>query len=84
MEAFEDAVGLGVKGSGGNVGYVEERGKVGPKGGNELGTPVRGDGVRNTKTGNPSGTQGISTGVGGRGTASTQRVVRSMMVKMWV
>ncbi len=56
MEAFEDAVGLGVKGSGGNVRHVEERGKAGPKGGNKLGTTVRGDGVRNTKTGNPSGT----------------------------
>jgi hypothetical protein len=32
-----------------------------------LGTTIRGDGVRNTKTGNPSGTEGISTGVGGRG-----------------
>ncbi len=67
MEAFEDAVGLGVKGCGGDVGHVEERGKAGPKGGNKLGTTVRGDGMRNTKTGNPSGTQGISTGLGGRG-----------------
>jgi hypothetical protein len=40
MEAFEDAVGLRVECSGGNVGYVEERGKVGPKRGNELGTTV--------------------------------------------
>jgi hypothetical protein len=40
MEAFENAVGLGVECSGGNVGHVEERGKVGPKGGNKLGTAV--------------------------------------------
>jgi hypothetical protein len=67
MEAFEDAIGLWVKGSGGDVGHVEEGGKIGPKGGNKLGTAVRGYGMRNTKTGNPSGTQGISTGSGGRG-----------------
>jgi hypothetical protein len=40
VEAFEDAVGLRVECSGGNVGDIEERGKVGPKGGNKLGTAV--------------------------------------------
>ncbi len=56
-----------MKGSGGDVGYVEEGGKIGPKGGNKLGTSVRGYGMGNTKMGNPSGTEGISTGSGGRG-----------------
>jgi hypothetical protein len=67
MKTFKDSVGLGMKSSGGDGGYVEERGKVGPKGRNKLGTAVRGDGIGNTKTGNPSGTQGISTSAGGRG-----------------
>jgi hypothetical protein len=38
-----------------------------PEGGSELGTSVRGDGVRNTKTGNPGGNEGFSTGFGGSG-----------------
>ncbi len=67
MKTFKDTVGLGMKSSGGDGGNVEEIGKVGPKGRNKLGTAVRGDGMWNTKAGNPSGTQGISTGACGRG-----------------
>jgi hypothetical protein len=67
VKTFEDTVGLGMKSSGGDGGNVEERGKVGPKGRHKLGTAVRGDGMRNTKAGNPSGTQGIRTGACGRG-----------------
>jgi hypothetical protein len=40
VEALEDAVGLRVECSGGNVGDIEESGKVGPKGGNKLGSTV--------------------------------------------
>ncbi len=67
METFKDAIGCGVEGSGGNVGDVEEGRKIGPKGGNKLGTAVESHGMGNTKTGNPSGAKGISTGTGGRG-----------------
>jgi hypothetical protein len=49
------------------VGHVEEGGKVGPKGGNKLGTTVVSYGMGNTKAGNPSGAKCISTGTGRRG-----------------
>jgi hypothetical protein len=67
MKTFKDTVGLGMKSSGGDGRNVKERGKVGPKGGNKLGTAVRGDGMWNTKAGNPGGTQGIRAGACGRG-----------------
>ncbi len=40
MKAFKDTVGLGMKSSGGDGGDVEEGGKIGPKGGNKLGTAI--------------------------------------------
>jgi hypothetical protein len=51
----------------GGVMYHEEGGKVGPKRGSELGTTVRGEDERNTKVGNPGGTEGVGTGRGKRG-----------------
>jgi hypothetical protein len=56
-----------VKSSCSDVGHVEEGGKIGLKGGNKLGTTVGSHGMGNTKSGNPSGAKGISTGTGGRG-----------------
>jgi hypothetical protein len=40
METFKDTIGLRMKGSGGDVRHVEEGGKIGPKGGNKLGTSI--------------------------------------------
>ncbi len=40
-----------------NVGDVEKIEKVAPEGGDKLRTTVRGDGVRQTNTVNPDGTQ---------------------------
>ena len=64
---FNHSVGLWVEGSGGEVGNLQEGRKLAPEGGGELGTSVRGEGVGDSKAGNPRGTQSISTGGRGRG-----------------
>jgi hypothetical protein len=64
VKTFEEAIGLRMKGCGGDVGHIEEGGKVGPEGRNKLRTAIRGDGVRKAKAGNPGGTKGIGTGTG--------------------
>jgi hypothetical protein len=64
---FNHDVGMRIERKGGVVYHVEEGGKVGPKRGSELGTTVRGDSERNTKAGNPGGTEGMGTGRRRRG-----------------
>jgi len=56
-----------VKGGCGDVGKVQKGTNLGPNGGSELRTTVRSDGVWNTETGNPRGTESFCTcrGCGG-------------------
>ncbi len=53
--SLNHSIGLRMESSCVNVGNLEEVGEGRPKGGSELGTSVLGEGVRNAKTGNPSG-----------------------------
>ena len=64
METFHHSIGLRVKGSCGDVGKVQKGTNLGPNGGSELRTTVRSDGVWNTKTRNPRGTESFCTGRG--------------------
>jgi hypothetical protein len=68
MESFNEAIGLWMECGCDDMGNVEEMGKVVPKGGNELGSTIRGNCMGKAKMGNPGGTEGISTdsGRGGR------------------
>jgi hypothetical protein len=67
VHSFNEAIGLGMKSCGVNVGNVKDEGKRVPDGGSELGSAVGSDGVRNAKTGDPGGNEGLCTGFGGSG-----------------
>jgi hypothetical protein len=67
VKTFHHSIGLRVKRGGGDVGKVQKGTNLGPNGGCELRTTVRSDGVWNTKTRNPRGTESFCTcrGCGG-------------------
>jgi hypothetical protein len=64
VKTLQEAIGLRMKGCGGDMGHIEKGGKVGPERGNELGTTIRSDDMGKAKTGNPNGTEGVCTGTG--------------------
>ena len=69
VEALYQAVGLRMIGGGGLVGDIEEVTEVKPKGGGELGTPVRSNDGGNPESGDPGVNEGGCTisGSGGGG-----------------
>jgi hypothetical protein len=87
VHSFNKAIGLRMKSSGVDMENVKEGGKGVPDGGSELGTLVRGDGVRNTKAEIEEEMRASAQDleeVEERGVASSHLVVRSIMVRMCV
>jgi hypothetical protein len=74
---FNQAIGLGVKGCGGDVDNVEESGEIGPNLGCELRSPVGCDGVWQAEPGDPVSAEGLSAGrCGGGGKGNRLRPAR--------
>ncbi len=67
VDSFAHSVRLGMKSCGVDLGNLQELGQGIPKGRGELGAFVRGEGVWNTETGNPEGSECLCTRGRGNG-----------------